>query len=54
MFPYFDQKHKLCVLRKEKVGNDQEIARSERNFHSKNRCGKNLINNQVLILKRYK
>ena len=31
----------------------QEIAQSERNSHFKNRGGKNLINNRVLILRKY-
>ena len=30
-------------------GNDQEKAQSEKESHSKNRGGKNQINNQVLI-----
>ena len=42
------------TFEKVKVGNDQEMARSERNFHSKNPGGKkNLINNQVLILRKH-
>ena len=35
--------------KKVQVGNDQENAKSENDSHSKNRGGKNLINNQVLI-----
>ena len=35
------------------AGNDQEKARSERNSHSKNRGGKNLIDNWVLILRKH-
>ena len=31
------------------VGNDQENAQSERNFHSESRRGKNYIDNYVLI-----
>ena len=30
------------IVEKVKVGNDQEMAQSERNSHSKNRGGKNL------------
>ena len=32
------------------VGNDQETVQSERNSHSKQRDGKNLIVNQALII----
>ena len=32
-----------------KVGNDQEMTRSERNSHPKNRGGKNKTNNQVAL-----
>ena len=34
---------------KVQVGNDQEKAQSEKDFHSKNPGGKKQINNQVLI-----
>ena len=37
-----------------KVGNDQEMAQSERNSHSKNRGGKNRINSQVRILRKHR
>ena len=41
-----------CVGSYEKVheGNDLEKAQSERNSHSKNRGGKNQIDNKVLYL----
>ena len=43
-----------CVtLKKVQVGNDQENAQSVRNFHSKNRDGKNYIDNWVLILRKH-
>ena len=32
------------IATKVKVGNDQEMAQSERNSHSKNRDGKKIIN----------
>ena len=35
--------------KKVQVGKDQEKAQSEKDFHSKNRGGKNQTNNQVLI-----
>ena len=33
-----------------KVGNDQEMALSQRNFHSKNRAGKNKLTIRYLYL----
>ena len=33
------------------VGNDQEMLQSERNSHSKNRGGKNFIDNRVLSIR---
>ena len=37
------------ITKKVQEGNDQEKAQSEKDSHSKDRGGKNLINNQVLI-----
>ena len=39
------------VSLKVKVGDDHEIAQSDRNSYTENRGGKNQFNNQVLILK---
>ena len=39
--------------KKVQIGNDQEKAQSERNSHSKNRGGKNFIDNEVLILRKH-
>ena len=36
------------------VGKDQQKEQSEKDSHSKNRDGKNQINNQVLIMKTYR
>ena len=38
-----------AVYEKVQVGNDQEKAHSEKDSHSKNRRGKNSINNHVLM-----
>ena len=42
---------RLCSVlnKKVQVGKDQEKAQSEKDFHYKNRGGKNQTNNQVLI-----
>ena len=39
----------LTIEKKVQVGKDQEKAQSDKKSHSKNRGGKNLINNQVNI-----
>ena len=40
---------KSIKIVKVKVGNDQEFAQPERNSHSKNRGGKNEVNNKVVV-----
>ena len=45
----FDGKLLSIMLRREQIGNDQEKAQSEKDSNSKNRGGKNQINNQALI-----
>ena len=39
----------LVQWKKVQVGKDQEKAQSEKDSHSKNRGGKNIVNNKVLI-----
>ena len=43
----------LLMIIKVKIGNNQEIAQSERSSHSKIRGGKNKAKNQALILRKH-